>query len=105
MIKKIVAILVIFELFLPSFSFALIKNKEEIISFWQKIYFSISNWWNNIILPKTKEFFDEIKLLPKTIKEEVEKRKPMIEKEFKKEREEMKEDFLRIRQSFNEAVK
>jgi len=132
MIKKIIPILVIFGLFLPSFSFAQVSPEikipetleelkiaglrtlkllpeflksiwQEFLGFCQKIWNWYKKIWNSYIYP----FF--YNLWQKTLGKEIKERKPIIEEEFKKEKEELKEEVPKVTkflwEKFKELIK
>ena len=132
MIKKIIPILVIFGILLPSFSFAqqppikapetleevkemgekaLEVSKKELPGILERIWKEevlpiwqrMYDWFMTNIWPKIEKWFK--KEVEPRAKEEVEKRKPVIEEEFKKEKEEIKEEPPKVGKSLWEKFK
>jgi len=132
MIKKLIPIIVIFGLLLPSFSFAqnqaieqpetleeakemgkkaLEVSKKELPGILEKIWEEdvlpiwekMYNWFLINIWPEIEGWFK--KEVEPRVKEEVEKRKPIIEEEFKKEKEEAKEELPEVTKSLWEKFK
>lgn len=129
MIKKLIPVLVIFGLLLPSFSFAQVEQpetleeakemgekalevskkelpgilekiwEEDILPIWKKMY----SWFMTNIWPKIESWFK--KEVEPRVKEEVEKRKPIIGEGFKKEKEEIKEELPEVTKSLWEKFK
>ena len=124
MIKKIILIIVIFGLLLPSFSFAqpqsfqtpetLEEAKEmgekALETTQEKLPGILEKIWKEDVLPIWEKMYNWflINIWPKIeswFKEEVEKRKPIIEEEFKKEKEEVKEELPEVTKSLWEKLK
>jgi hypothetical protein len=132
MIKKIMSILIILRILLPSFSFAqkevisppetleeAKKMGEKALETGQKeLPGIIEKIWKEEVLPVWQKMYDwfKINIWPKIeswfkkevqprAKEEIEKRKPLIEEEFKKEKEEMKEEVPKVTKSLWERFK
>lgn len=132
MIKKLIPIIVIFGVFLPSFSFAqpqsfqtpetleeAKKMGEKALETTQKELPGIlEKIWKEEVLPVWQKMYDwfEVNILPQIkswfkkgiepkVKEEIEKRKPVIEEEFQKEKEEVKEELPEVTKSLWEKFK
>ena len=132
MIKKLIPIIVIFGVFLPSFSFAqpqsfqtpetleeakkmgekaLETTQKELPGILEKIWKEevlpvwqkMYDWFEVNVLPKIKSWFKK-EIEPK-VKEEIEKRKPVVEEEFQKEKEEVKEELPEVTKSLWENFK
>jgi len=124
MIKKIILIIVIFGLLLPSFSFAQPQSfqtpetlegakemgEKALGTTQEKLPGILEKIWKEDVLPIWEKMYNWflINIWPKIeswFKEEVEKRKPIIEEEFKKEKEEVKEELPEVTKSLWEKLK
>jgi len=131
-ISKIIPILIIAGVLLPSFSFAQNQELKQPETFeevqeigeraveigkrelpgileqtWKEeilpIWQKMYDWFKTNIWPKIENWFK--KEVEPRVKEEAEKRKPIIEEEFKKEKEEMKEEVPEVTKSLWEKFK
>ncbi len=132
MIKKLIPIIAILGLLLPSFSFAQNQAIEQPETFgeakemgekalettqrelpgildkiWKEdvlpVWQKMYHWFKINIWPTIESWFK--KEVEPRVKEEAEKRKPIIEEEFKKEKEEVKEELPGVTKSLWERFK